>query len=378
MNEVTKELISNFQFTAIVFMMGLTALLCMMRMRRAGLNRVIDTTRWLMAGGTAVLALQFVLQYILKLRDVGETQALMLNLMLFAPASWLLNIAVLQLQRQGKLSKTERYAGGFVALVITVLLVVASIENGGSFFCDTPLMRTMEKVGAVLYFFSQIYYIYKELNELAKLRRSMNNYFDQDRSVMLRWMRVCIYLMAAIALFVPLAITISGKVLFLFGFLMLAGVSYLVVCFRDYVISKRAYMVMEAQQNEEEADAENVSVVPISEKERKRIDKVVSRWLTTERYLQSGITMPAIAREMGISPQLLRNWFPLAGYDSYSDWMQHLRIDHAKEMISEHPDFSVEYIANACGFRNRSYFHTVFRQMTGLTPAQFVERAKEK
>lgn len=33
----------------------------------------------------------------------------------------------------------------------------------------------------------------------------------------------------------------------------------------------------------------------------------------------------------------------------------------------------IEHIAEACGFRNRSYFHTVFRQLTGMTPAQYLE-----
>ena len=158
--DVTREIISNFQFTAIVVMLWLTLMLAFMLLRRTEVDHLLHRTRWMMAGGTCVLAIQFLLQYTLKLRDLGETQALMLNLLMFVPASWLLSLAVLYLQRQGRLSATEWMAGGLAWAVIIILIVAASLIGGGPFFCDTPLMRLMERTSAALYFASQGYYVY--------------------------------------------------------------------------------------------------------------------------------------------------------------------------------------------------------------------------
>jgi AraC-like DNA-binding protein len=40
-------------------------------------------------------------------------------------------------------------------------------------------------------------------------------------------------------------------------------------------------------------------------------------------------------------------------------------------VLKEHPDWSTESVANYCGFSSREYFHRTFRQMTGMTPANF-------
>ena len=372
--DVTREIISNFQFTAIVVMLWLTLMLAFMLLRRTEVDHLLHRTRWMMAGGTCVLAIQFLLQYTLKLRDLGETQALMLNLLMFVPASWLLSLAVLYLQRQGRLNVTEWMAGGLAWAVIIILIVAASLIGGGPFFCDTPLMRLMERTSAALYFASQGYYVYKELAELRHMRRSLENYYDHDKAGLLRWMTVSIWTLALMGCAVPIALVISGPVLFIFGLFVLAGIGYLVVSFRDYVIGKGAYQVMEAQDNAREtgADSNNDTTVTMSAADKHRAERAVEQWLATGHYLQNSITMPMVVKEMGISQQLLRSWFSAAGYESYSDWMQHLRIEHAKELMKGHPEYSLEHIAEQCGFRNRSYFHTVFRQLTGMTPAQFL------
>lgn len=373
--DVTREIISNFQFTAIVVMLWLTLMLAFMLLRRAELDHVLHKTRWLMAGGTCVLAMQFLLQYTLNLRDLGETQALMLNLLMFVPASWLFSVAVLYLQRQGRLSMTEWMTGGLTWAVISVLIVAASLTGHGPFFCDTPMMRLMERISAVLYFVSQSYYVYKELAEMRHIRRSLENYYDHDKAGLLRWMTVSIWTLALMGCFVPIAIVISGPVLFVFGLFVLAGIGYLVVSFRDYVIGKGAYQVMEAQDNarEEGIDSDNGTTHTISDDDCQRVERAIGKWLATGRYLQSNITMPMIVKEIGISQPLLRNWFSAVGYESYADWMQHMRIEHAKLLLKNHPEYSIEHVAEACGFRNRSYFHTVFRQVTGMTPAQYLD-----
>ncbi|MBR4132401.1 MAG: glycoside hydrolase family 13 protein, partial [Oscillospiraceae bacterium] len=59
--------------------------------RRLGLQRL-----------RMAMALQFVLQLVLGLRQMGVAQAVMLNLFMFVPATWLLNLGVLYLQHKGQ------------------------------------------------------------------------------------------------------------------------------------------------------------------------------------------------------------------------------------------------------------------------------------
>ena len=373
--DVTREIISNFQFTAIVVMLWLTLMLAFMKLRRTAQDHMLHKTRWLMASGTIVLAMQFLLQYTLRLRDMGQTQALMLNLLMFVPAAWLISCAVLYLQRQGRLSLSEWMVGGVTWVSVTILIVAASLAGDGPFFCNTPLMRLMEHISAVVYFAGQAYYVFKELAELGRMRQSLKNYYDHDKAGLLRWMTVSIWTLALMGCVVPVVIVIPGPLMFVLGLFVLGGIGYLVVSFRDYVIGKGAYQVMEAQNNdrEEGIGGDNGSITAISAGDSQRVERTIRQWLAKGRYLQQSITMPVVVSEMGISQQLLRSWLRAAGYESYADWMQQLRIEHAKQLLKQHPEYSIEHIAEACGFRNRSYFHTVFRQVTGMTPAQYLE-----
>ena len=51
--------------------------------------------RWMMAAGTGLIAVQFLLQYIFGFRQMGVTQAVCCNLMFFTPASLKCSMAVL-------------------------------------------------------------------------------------------------------------------------------------------------------------------------------------------------------------------------------------------------------------------------------------------
>lgn len=72
---------------------------------------VFSRARWMMAGGLALLAVHFLLQYVTGFRQMGITQAVMWNLIFFIPCSWLFNIAVLYMQRQGQLRRMDWWMG---------------------------------------------------------------------------------------------------------------------------------------------------------------------------------------------------------------------------------------------------------------------------
>ena len=74
------------QFTAVVLMLLLTAKLLFLRQWRI-MSRYTRQARWLMSGGTMLLALHFVLQLAMGLRLMGVTQSVMLNLAMLIPAS---------------------------------------------------------------------------------------------------------------------------------------------------------------------------------------------------------------------------------------------------------------------------------------------------
>ena len=99
----------EMQFAAIVMMVMMCSALIVLMPNSVKRDKVINQSRWLMVGSLALIGAQFVVQYVAGLRTMGVTQAVLVNLAFFVPASSLMNLTILNLQRQGRLTGFERW-----------------------------------------------------------------------------------------------------------------------------------------------------------------------------------------------------------------------------------------------------------------------------
>ena len=88
----------EMQFAAIVMMVMMCSALIVLMPGRVKRDKVINQSRWLMVGSLGLIGAQFIVQYITELRTMGVTQAVLVNLTFFVPASSLMNLTILNLQ----------------------------------------------------------------------------------------------------------------------------------------------------------------------------------------------------------------------------------------------------------------------------------------
>ena len=105
----------------------------------------------------------------------------------------------------------------------------------------------------------------------------------------------------------------------------------------------------------------------------RNVEYAVRKWIKAEGYLKSGMKLPIAADEIGVPQYQLTAWLRQQNL-KYSDWITGLRIEDAKRMLLEHPEWTSEAIAENCGFTTREYFHRIFRSTIGMTPAQYQQR----
>ena len=369
------------QFTAIVLMIGLTLKLLLLP-RRVEENSVTGRSRWLMFGGTALLGVQFVLQMALGLRAQGVTQAVMLNLTVFTLVSWLLSLAILRLLTQGRLSRVDAWLGGGVWAAETVLIAAAAMTDGETLLSGSHRLRTAEQVGSIIYFAMQCYYTVRAVTLLRHMRRSLSDYYDYDISQRLEWMQVSIWMLSLLSLFVPAFIFAPGRWLMVFAVVFFYGIWYLVDSFCDYVKGSMPRKVEESEElrmkSEEFAAADsdgngNGAGAGLADEQQERVAAAIAQWTAQGGHRKSGLNKSMVAGQMGVSVNLLSQWLRHRN-QNFWDWLSDLRIEEAKRIISEHPDWTNEAIAEACGFNDRSAFQKKFKQKTGLTPAEWAEQ----
>ncbi|MGI5959283.1 MAG: AraC family transcriptional regulator [Massiliimalia sp.] len=112
------------------------------------------------------------------------------------------------------------------------------------------------------------------------------------------------------------------------------------------------------------------------EREPKSID-LTSRLV---RYLaqnfQQQLSLDILSKELGISKYHLSHVFSSRLHTSFSDYVNFLRLNHAKELLRT-TDLSILEIGFACGFTSQRTFNRVFQEQFSMSPRQFRMRKDE-
>lgn len=91
-------------------------------------------------------------------------------------------------------------------------------------------------------------------------------------------------------------------------------------------------------------------------------------WL--ERNYQQDVSIETLAADRGMSPRNFSRRFKQATDDSPSQYLQRVRMEVAKELLSSSED-QVASIAFKVGYSDSSYFSRIFKKSVGCLPQQF-------
>ena len=92
--------------------------------------------------------------------------------------------------------------------------------------------------------------------------------------------------------------------------------------------------------------------------------------MSIKTHLRKGLTIREIARELGVSPSLLRLTFRKEMKVSLGRYIQ-TRIMHKIEPMLRSTDMSVSEIAAEMGYQTESSLIRAFKRESGMTPQQF-------
>ena len=369
--------IEHIQFAAITLTGFLTLMLVFMLPLRGEGGQVYNRSRWLMVAGTALLPVQFLLQYTLHFRQMGVEPAVLVNLLFFIPSAWLLGMAILNLLRQNSLRLQDWLVGLGSYVVVVILLLGANPTAGHGVLAVTRRLYFAEVLSAIVYAAMQFHYTARLWQEFRRVRLAMDNYFDRERRGVIRWMRNSTMLLSLSAVFAPAVIFWSGPLLVVYTLIIFFCISYTVVSFYGYGLDRHRLNDLQQverslQEDEQQAAADNDAGGELSEHDMKRIAAAVDRWLARGGHLHAGITIQTATDEMHLPRYLFSAWLKTTRQGLFNPWLTYHRIEEAKQQLTLHPEWNNDTIAEHCGFNTRTYFQTTFKRLTGVTPQEFL------
>lgn len=131
--------------------------------------------------------------------------------------------------------------------------------------------------------------------------------------------------------------------------------------------------IMDAKSRHElETIAESMTVYLEPTKEDNNISHLTVRKAMgmIREFYKDGITLEEISRRLGVTPEYLGTIFHREVGTSFSTYIRNVRIDKAKELLCG-TQLKLHEIAEKTGYNDPKYFSKVFKEATGLTPAEY-------
>lgn len=87
------------------------------------------------------------------------------------------------------------------------------------------------------------------------------------------------------------------------------------------------------------------------------------------RFSDSELSIEELAQRAGYCPSHFRRVFREVMGEAPRQYLTKLRVEYATELLKS-GYYSVEEISDLCGFSNRKYFSTAYKQYTGVSPSK--------
>ena len=118
--------------------------------------------------------------------------------------------------------------------------------------------------------------------------------------------------------------------------------------------------------------AEETEEIPTSLQLSEQLSQIIEQ---EELFKQPDIRITDIAARLATNRTYISAIIKSLSGENFSNMINGYRVRYAQKLMKEHPDMSVTEIAEESGFSSRSAFYRNFKEMTGLSPAEWKKSA---
>jgi len=91
-----------------------------------------------------------------------------------------------------------------------------------------------------------------------------------------------------------------------------------------------------------------------------------------KRYLDNSLKVKDIANELGLPKNIVSDCINSQKGYSFSRLINEYRVEHAKQLLQEHPAMKLSRVCTESGFSNETSFFRTFKALTGMTPKEWI------
>lgn len=333
-------------------------------------------SRRIMGVAMLLLAANYSVHFFYGIRFKNVNAAILMNMSTYFLCYWLFSSALTTLLNRFYITRRRllTHIGLWVLFSVLSAIVLFHLPEG-----------MIQKTGLLAMATWLMIYGFVLARRLVLAYRRAVKIFDNTHSdnigAYIRWLSVFTYWAVVFGVGCGLLTFLPDKYIHVWILSSIPFYIYLFHCYQNYMLFyEKVENAMESEIVSEddilcEADtAEDVANdMPSCYAE---IAESIKRWIDDEGYLRPGLTIKELADTLHTNRTYLSGYINTSLNTTFRDWITRLRIDYAKQRMTNHPEQKIAEIAEASGFMSQSHFMKTFKDKEGCSPAKWKKAQK--
>jgi len=355
------------QFACFIFMLinGLFVGLSHLHVRWE--NKRYERSRWMIVVAMIGLAIQYAVQMVFGFRAADDSLGAVINILVYTPCFSLISLGIYNIETtRSNLRKMILMCSGIYAAVIVVFCV-------GISFHHSLYIREGLYVMLALFCLSVLYCIYMIIQEMIRRKNMLETMAATDLLPYVRYSRASVIILWLAVLAMPVAI-FSTTLLYIVGPAVLLALLFFNLTFialgNSYIPTEE---LLDKEENIQLSGGVKVEkpLQQLSEERRNFIQSSLDQWCMDLGYKDSNVNMLTLSRTLCISKNELSLFFDQCLHSNFRIWLSEIRLNAAKKMMLEYPDYSNDIISAECGFSCRTHLYRIFKTKEGCSPTEW-------
>ena len=352
------------QFACFIFMLINAFFVALSHLHVRWENKRYERSRWMIVVALIGLAIQYAVQMIFGFRAMHDNLGAVINILIYTPCFSLISIGIYNIETiRTNLRKMILMCSGIYASIIVVFCVGISLHQSLYIREGLYLMLT-------LFCVSVFYCIYMIIQEMIRRKNMLETMAATDMLPYVRYSRASVIILWLAVLAMPVAI-FSTTLLYIVGPAVLLALMFFNLTF--IALGNSYIPTEELLDNEEEnqRNGEKKHLQQLSEERRNFIQNSLDQWCMDLGYKDCNVNMLTLSRTLCISKNELSLFFDQYLHSNFRIWLSEIRLNAAKKMMLEYPDYSNDIISAECGFSCRTHLYRIFKTKEGCSPTEW-------
>ena len=311
----------------------------------------------------------------------------MILFVITAETSVILSVAMINILEEGFIDRDKYYLNLALDYSVSFFLV-------RSFWWGNASSKTaMMTICAILFLIQCVLHIHYFIKVYKKCLAELALEYDEDEDRRMKRVKFCYAMMMCTQMFILVYFALPRAYMMLWIFWYSLFLLYFTANFLSYIGSHKlvldafAYKTLSGQElkNKFEAIQNKVRGNKAEKKEKNaganmpgytvndtiRLERAIERWIAAKKYCEFDKTREEIASDLRTTKEFLQLYFATKVGMDFRTWRTKLRIDEAKHLLLQNKEASIQIIAEAAGFSDKSNFHRQFVKFVGCSPKEW-------